>query len=73
MIVQLLTEHDLEFLSLKCGCTGSSESTFVKMIHCVLMCFSQDAAYLLAQLSYHVTLSAFCRTRYQEWRNAINI
>ena len=34
MIVQLLTEHHLELLSLKGGCTGSSESTFVKMPHC---------------------------------------
>ena len=34
MIVQLLTEHHLEFLSLKGGCTGSFESTFVKMPHC---------------------------------------
>ena len=31
MIVKLLTEHHLEFLSLKGGCTGSSESTLVKM------------------------------------------
>ena len=29
-----LTEHNLEFLSLKGGCTGSSESTPVKMPHC---------------------------------------
>ena len=29
----LLTEHKLEFLSLNGGCTGSSESTFVKMIN----------------------------------------
>ena len=34
MSVKLLTEYDLEFLSLKGGCTGSSESTFVKMLHC---------------------------------------
>ena len=33
MIVKLLTEHRLEFLSLKGGCTGSSESTLVKMLH----------------------------------------
>ena len=31
MIVKLLTEHHLEFLSLKGGCTGWSESTLVKM------------------------------------------
>ena len=34
MIVKLLTEHHLEFLSLKVGCTGLSESTHVKMPHC---------------------------------------
>ena len=34
MSVKLLTEHHLEFLSLKGGYTGSSESTFVKMPHC---------------------------------------
>ena len=35
MSVQLLTEHRLESVSLKGGCTGSSESTLVKMPHCV--------------------------------------
>ena len=34
MIVKLLTEHHLEFLSLKGGFTGSSESTHVKMQYC---------------------------------------
>ena len=34
MIVKLLTEHHLEFLSLKEGCTGSSESTLVKVSNC---------------------------------------
>ena len=34
MIVKLLTEHHLEFLSLKGGCTGSSESTLIKLPHC---------------------------------------
>ena len=34
MIVKLLTEHHLEFLSLKGGCRGSSESTFVKTSNC---------------------------------------
>ena len=33
MTVKLLTEHHLEFLSLKGGWTGSSESTLVKMPH----------------------------------------
>ena len=34
MTVKLLTEHHFEFLSLKGGCTGSVESTPVKMPHC---------------------------------------
>ena len=35
MIVKLLTEHNLELLCLKGGCTGSSESTLVKISHCL--------------------------------------
>ena len=34
MTVKLLTEHYLESLSLKGGCTGWSESTLVKMPNC---------------------------------------
>ena len=34
MSVKLLTEHHLEFQSLKGGYTGSSDSTHVKMPHC---------------------------------------
>ena len=34
MIVKPLTEHHLEFLSLKGGCKGSYESTLVIMPHC---------------------------------------
>ena len=34
MIVMLLTEHHLEFLSLTRFCRGSSESTLVKMSYC---------------------------------------
>ena len=34
MTVKLLTEHHLELLSLKGGCTGSPESTLVEMPHC---------------------------------------
>ena len=32
--VKLLTEHHLEFLSLKGDCIGLSESTLVRMTHC---------------------------------------
>ena len=34
MSVKLLAEHHLEFLCLKRGCKGSSESTLVKIPHC---------------------------------------
>ena len=44
MTVKLQTEHHLEFLSLKGGCTGSSESTLVKMSHC---CKSHVAAQMM--------------------------
>ena len=35
MTVELLTEHHLEFLSLKGGCIGLCESTLAKMSHCI--------------------------------------
>ena len=38
MILKLLTEHHLEFLSLKGGCRGSSESTHVKMLIVGITC-----------------------------------
>ena len=34
MIFKLLTEHHLEFLGLREGCRGRSESTHFKMPHC---------------------------------------
>ena len=42
--VKLLTEHHLRFLSLKGGCTGSSESTLVKM---PLSCVTAHILYIL--------------------------
>ena len=48
MVVNLLTEHQFELLSLKGECTGSSESTLVKMPHCwksrvaAQICFVND-------------------------------
>ena len=44
---KLLTEHHFEFLSLKVGCTGLSESTHVKIPHCWK---SHVAAHLSAAL-----------------------
>ena len=34
MSAMLLTKENLEFVSLKGGCTGSTESTLLKMPHC---------------------------------------
>ena len=34
MIAKLLTEYHFEFLTLKEGCSGSSESTLVKITNC---------------------------------------
>ena len=48
LTVKLLSEHHLEFLSLKGGCRGSSESTLVKMSNCWK---SHAAAPILFQLS----------------------
>ena len=57
MSVKLLTEHHFEFLSLKKGCTGSSESTLVKMSHCWK---SRDTA----QLSYLSSLEENNKIKY---------
>ena len=34
MNIRLMTGHNFEYLSLMGGCTGSPESTLVKMPHC---------------------------------------
>ena len=54
MIVKLLTEHHLEFLSLKGGFTCSSESIHVKMPHCLK---SLVAAQMSAELPTACLLS----------------
>ena len=45
MIVKLLTVHHLEFLSLKGGCTGSSECTHVKMTLLEISCTGSNVKY----------------------------
>ena len=51
MRVKLLTEHHLEFLSLKGGCTGSSESSLAKMPHCWK---SNAMAHIVGIMSYNL-------------------
>ena len=55
MINKLLTEHHLEFLSLKGGDRGSSESTHVEMPHC----FKSHVTAHLALPQLHHTLKRF--------------
>ena len=45
MTVKLLTENHLELLTLKGGCTGSSECTLSKIPHCW-------KSHVMAQLQY---------------------
>ena len=59
MSVKLLTEHRLEFVSLKEGYTGSSEYTLVKIPHCVA---AQFMIYWLRADAYD-TLVAFISQR----------
>ena len=63
MIVKLLTEHHLGFLSLKEGCRGSSESTLVKMSNCwkshAVAQFSFFVTYILMQM-----LNVMCQCNY---------
>ena len=61
MIVKLLTEHHLEFLSLKGGCRGSFESTLVKMSNCWKSHAGAQLFYLLSLCTH--CICAKCRDR----------
>ena len=50
MNIKLLTEHHFECLSLKVGCTGSSESNHVKMPHCWKSHVAAQYSFLLLYL-----------------------
>ena len=59
MSVKLLTEQHLEFLSLKGGYTGSSESTLVKIPNCLdITCHGSfiGLAHSLNAKLFHTTL-----------------
>ena len=62
MSVKLLTEHRLEFVSLKGGCTGSSESTLVKMPHCW-------KSYVAAQFMIYIGFEPMYVRRYAGYIN----
>ena len=52
MSIKLLTEHYLEFLSLKGDCTGSSDSTLVKMPYCWKSRVTAHMAYFLFKYDF---------------------
>ena len=61
MSVELLNEHHLEFLRLKGGCTGSSESTLVKMPHVEIICHgSNDYTTLMYRLIHTLAAGSYC-------------
>ena len=60
MSVKLLTEHHLEFLSLKGDCTGPSESTLFKMPHY----WKQHVAAHLYHSSHKLYHKVSIRTKY---------
>ena len=61
MTVKLLTEHHLEFLSLKEGCIGSSESTLVRIVGNHM---SRLNYVLLMSLKFLTFLSHFSATNF---------
>ena len=66
MGVKPLTEHHLEFLSLKGGCTGFSESTLAKLQHCLKSgvaaqkCHNSDGFKMKQKGPYMYTVFIFC-------------
>ena len=59
MTIKLLIEHHLEFISLKRGWTGSSESTLVKMPH---FWKSHVAAHIVST-NFYILFCKQCRRR----------
>ena len=66
MIVKLLTEHHLEFLSLNGDCRGSSEST-VRSQNTTLLGITGAGSYYYIDCRYvfaYLSLVAFCTRAY---------
>ena len=73
MSVKLLAEHHLEFLSLTGSCTGSSESTLVKMPHCWKTCVaaqflqSMFQVLTLAKIQHSCYNFIMCESHWLNW------
>ena len=62
MTVKLLTERHLGSLSLKGGCTGSSESTLVKMPYCWRSHVeSPEVSSIMRELAGYLSLFVMCK------------
>ena len=73
MNVKLLIEQHLEFLSLKGGCTGSSESIRVKMPHYWKSHFTAQLFYASVMGFYKLGLFIFKLARFQLVSHADNL
>ena len=65
MTLKLLTEHDLDCLSLKGDCTGSPGSTLVNMPHCWKSHVAADDTVDVTNTSAAVTCTRSCGKVYQ--------
>ena len=63
MTVKQLTEHHLEFLTLKGGCKSSSESTLVKMPHC----WKSHVAAIIFLLRGHIIYILYIESETSNW------
>ena len=74
MIVKLWTEHHLEFLILKGGCRGLSESSLVKKSNCWKSHAAAHFALLLSNILVNAgSISAYLRWRLQQQWNISKI
>ena len=69
MSVKLLTEHNFEFLSLKGSCTGSSESTLVKMPHCLKSHATAHMFFEILETYHKIVFESALTTVSQEWNS----
>ena len=70
MTIKLLTEHHLEFLSLKGGCTGWSESTLVKMSYCWKSYVMAQYYIIISRTSHIIVFSGRLQRGWTTWTTA---
>ena len=70
MSVKLLAEHHLEFLRLKGGCTGSSDSILVKIPHCWK---SNVTAHIHLFVNFTKYVFRFLTNRMKKWHSLLRL